>query len=53
MHSGMYGMRALQENLRQMHGAAPAQMPDDKISVCHGVGGMFAASGAIMSNEPP
>jgi hypothetical protein len=25
-----------------------------KISVCHGVGGMFAASGAIiMSNEPP
>jgi hypothetical protein len=24
-----------------------------KISVCHGVGGMFAASGTIMSNEPP
>ena len=34
--------------------AAPAQIPDAKISVCHGVGGMFAASGTIiMSNEPP
>ena len=32
----------------------PAQIPDAKISVCHGVGGMFAASSAIiMSNEPP
>jgi hypothetical protein len=27
---------------------------DARISVCHGVGGMFAASGTIiMSNEPP
>jgi hypothetical protein len=27
---------------------------DAKISVCHGVGGMFAASGTvIMSNERP
>jgi hypothetical protein len=32
----------------------PAQIPDAKISVCHSVGGMFAASGTIiMSNEPP
>jgi acetyl-CoA acetyltransferase len=54
MHSGMYGMYALQESARQMRGTAPAQIPDAKISVCHGVGGMFAASGAIiMSNEPP
>ena len=54
MHSGMYGMYALQEGVRQMHGIAPAQIPDAKISVCHGVGGMFAASGTIiMSNEPP
>jgi acetyl-CoA acetyltransferase len=51
MHSGMY---ALQESVRQMRGTAPAQIPDAKISVCHGVGGMFAASGTIiMSNEPP
>jgi acetyl-CoA acetyltransferase len=54
MHSGMYGMYALQESVRQMRGAAPAQIPDAKIPVCHGVGGMFAASGTIiMSNEPP
>ena len=54
MHSGMYGMYALQESVRQMRGIAPAQIPDAKISVCHGVGGMFAASGTIiMSNEAP
>ncbi len=54
MHSGMYGMYALQESVRRMRGTAPAQIPDAKISVCHGVGGMFAASGTIiMSNEAP
>jgi hypothetical protein len=54
MHSGMYGRYALQESVRQMRGAAPAQIPGAKISVCHGVGGMFAASGTIIiSNEPP
>ncbi|MGD8862443.1 MAG: hypothetical protein PVI30_20700 [Myxococcales bacterium] len=53
MHSGMYGMYALQESVRQMRGIAPAQVPDAKISVSHGVGGMFAASGTvIMTNEP-
>jgi acetyl-CoA acetyltransferase len=54
MHSGMYGMYALQESVRQMRGIAPAQIPGAKISVCHGVGGMFAASGTIIfSNEKP
>ncbi len=54
MHSGMYGMYALQESVRQMRGIAPAQVPGAKISVCHGVGGMFAASGTIVfSNEGP
>ena len=54
MHSGMYGMYALQESVRQMRGIAPAQVPGAKLSVCHGVGGMFAASGTIiMSNEQP
>lgn len=52
MHSGMYGMYALQESVRQMRGTAPAQVPDAKISVCHGVGGMFMASGTIiMTNQ--
>lgn len=48
MHSGMYGMYALQESVRQMRGTAPAQVPGAEISVCHGVGGMFAASGTIV-----
>jgi len=34
--------------------ATPPADPGAKISVCHGVGGMFAASGTIiMSNQPP
>jgi len=54
MHSGMYGMFALQESMRQMRGISPAQVPDAKISVCHGVGGMFAASGTIvLTTEGP
>jgi acetyl-CoA acetyltransferase len=53
-HSGMYGMYALQESVRQMRGTAPAQVAGAKITVAHGVGGMFAASGTvIMSNERP
>ena len=52
MHSGMYGMYALQESVRQMRGTAAAQVDGAKISVCHGVGGMFAASGTIIfTNE--
>ena len=54
MHSGMYGMYALQESVRQMRGIAAAQVPGAKTSVCHGVGGMFAASGTIIfSNQAP
>ncbi len=54
MHSGMYGMYALQESVRQMRGTAPAQVPGAEISVCLGVGGMFAASGCIvMTNQQP
>ena len=54
MHSGMYGMYALQESVRQMRGTAPAQVADAEISVCLGVGGMFAASGCIvMTNQQP
>ena len=52
MHSGMYGMYALQESVRQMRGTSRAQIEGAKISVCHGVGGMFAASGTIVfTNE--
>jgi acetyl-CoA acetyltransferase len=52
MHSGMYGMYAMQESVRQLRGTAAAQVPNAKISIAHGVGGMFAASGTIVfSNE--
>lgn len=54
MHSGMYGMYALQESVRQLRGTAPAQVPGAEISVCHGVGGMFGASGTVvMGNQRP
>jgi len=53
-HTGMYGMFALQESVRQVRGIAPAQVPDVEISVCHGVGGMFSASGTVvLSNQRP
>jgi acetyl-CoA acetyltransferase len=52
-HTGMYGMFAIQESVRQVRGEAPAQVPNVKISIAHGVGGMFAASGSlVLTNEP-
>jgi acetyl-CoA acetyltransferase len=48
MHSGMYGMYALQESVRQLRGTAAAQVHGAKISIAHGVGGMFAASGTVI-----
>jgi acetyl-CoA acetyltransferase len=51
MHSGMYGMYALQESVRQVRGIAAAQVPNVKISVAHGVGGMFAASSTIVFSK--
>ena len=52
MHSGMYGMYALQESVRQLRGTAAAQVKGAKVSIAHGVGGMFAASGTIVfSNQ--
>jgi acetyl-CoA acetyltransferase len=54
MHSGMYGMYAMQESIRQLRGTAAAQVPGAKTSISHGVGGMFAASGTVIwSNEAP
>ncbi len=47
-HTGMYGMFAIQESVRQLRGTAPAQVPDAKISVAQGVGGMFAAAGTLV-----
>jgi acetyl-CoA acetyltransferase len=53
-HTGMYGMFAIQESVRQLRGIAPAQVPDVEISIAHGVGGMFAASGTlVLTNVAP
>jgi acetyl-CoA acetyltransferase len=53
MHSGMYGMYALQESVRQVRGTAAAQVEDVDIAMCLGVGGMFGASGCVvLSSEP-
>jgi acetyl-CoA acetyltransferase len=47
-HTGMYGMFAIQEGVRQVRGEAPAQVPDVDISVVVGNGGMFATSGVLV-----
>ena len=47
-HTGMYGMFAMQESVRQVRGQASAQVEDVNISVCLGVGGMFAAGACIV-----
>ena len=53
-HTGMYGMFALQESVRQVRGQAPAQVNGVNVSVCLGVGGMFAAGACIVfGNELP
>lgn len=51
-HSGSYGMFLMQESIRQLRGTSPAQVPGARVSVCHGWGGIHAASAtAILSNE--
>jgi acetyl-CoA acetyltransferase len=51
-HSGMYGMYALQESIRQLRGEAPAQVDGVTTSLAHAIGGMFqAAATVILSTE--
>lgn len=51
-HTGMYGMFAIQESVRQLRGEAAAQLPGLRTSIAHGVGGMFhAASTLILTND--
>ena len=47
-HTGMYGMFALQESVRQLRGEAAAQVPDVRVSMTHGIGGMFAAAATVV-----
>lgn len=53
MHSGMYGMYALQESVRQVRGEAPAQVDGVEVALCLGVGGMFGASGCVVMGRQP
>jgi acetyl-CoA acetyltransferase len=51
-HTGMYGMFALQESVRQLRGEAAAQVPNVKVSIAHGPAGFFAGAGTvIMTNQ--
>lgn len=53
-HTGMYGMFAIQEAIRQVRGEAAHQVEGVKTSFVQGVGGMFMAAGSLVfTNEPP
>lgn len=47
-HTGMYGMFAIQEAVRQLRGEAAAQVADPKVSVVLGNGGMFMAAATLV-----
>ena len=51
-HTGMYGMFAILEAVRQLRGEAFRQVANVRRSFVHGVGGMFLAAGSlVLSNE--
>jgi acetyl-CoA acetyltransferase len=53
-HTGMYGMFAIQEAVRQLRGEAAVQVPGISISFVQGVGMFFGASGSlVLSNRQP
>jgi acetyl-CoA acetyltransferase len=53
-HTGMYGMFAIQEAVRQLRGEATVQVPGIETSFVQGVGMYFAAAaGLVLSNRRP
>jgi acetyl-CoA acetyltransferase len=53
-HTGMYGMFAIQESVRQLRGEAAAQVPGVELSVVLGNGGMFmSAATLVLANHLP
>ena len=53
-HSGMYGMFAILEAVRQLRGEAFVQQPNIKTSFVQGVGFFFGAAGSlVLSNQQP
>jgi acetyl-CoA acetyltransferase len=53
-HSGMYGIFPIIESTRQLRGeCGPRQVPNAKISLVNGMGGMLSAAGTlVLSSEP-
>ncbi|MQA84520.1 MAG: thiolase [Streptosporangiales bacterium] len=47
-HTGMYGMFAIQESVRQLRGEAAAQVEGVEVGFVQGVGGMFMAAGSLV-----
>lgn len=47
-HSGMYGIHAVLESVRQLRGEAAAQVPGVATSVAHAIGGMFQAAATLV-----
>ncbi|MFI7008812.1 thiolase C-terminal domain-containing protein [Streptomyces sp. NPDC050145] len=47
-HTGMYGMFAMQEAIRQLRGEAAAQVPGTEVSFVQGVGMFFSASTSLV-----
>ena len=52
-HTGMYGMFAILEGVRQVRGEAAAQVSGPQISVVLGNGGMFATAGVLVLGRSP
>jgi hypothetical protein len=52
-HTGMRGLFAFQEGVRQVRGEAAAQVNGPDISVVLGNGGMFATAGVLVLGRHP
>ncbi len=52
-HTGMYGMFAMQESIRQLRGEAAAQVPGVEVGVVLGNGGMFMSAATLVLASRP